>query len=141
LNENLLESELFGHVKGVYTGADKIISATNRNLDKLLSEGQFREDLFFRINVFPLRIPSLREQREDIPMIVENFIRINNGKIGNKKLNMTPEAMRKLMEYNWPGNVRELRNAIEYAFVLCPGGGIGINYLPVKIVSVCLKRN
>jgi transcriptional regulator with PAS, ATPase and Fis domain len=188
LNENLLESELFGHVKGAYTGADKgrigrfeaahggtifldeigdiplstqvkllrvleekeiervgdhkpikvdvrIISATNRNLDILLSEGQFREDLFFRINVFPLRIPSLKERREDIPAIVENFIRLNNDRTDKKKLGMTPEALEKLMEYDWPGNVRELRNAIEYAFVLCPGGGIGINHLPVKIVS------
>jgi len=188
LNENLLESEFFGHVKGAYTGADKgrigrfeaahggtifldeigdipmstqvkllrvleekeiervgdhkpikvdvrIISATNRNLDKLLAEGYFREDLFFRINVFPLRIPSLKERREDIPIIVQNFIGQNNGKTDKKKLGMTPEAMEKLVEYDWPGNVRELRNAIEYAFVLCPGGGIGINHLPVKIAS------
>ena len=188
LNENLLESEFFGHVKGAYTGADKgrigrfeaahggtifldeigdipmstqvkllrvleekeiervgdhkpikvdvrIISATNRNLDKLLSEGDFREDLFFRINVFPLRIPSLRERREDIPMIVQNFIRQNNDRTDKKKLAMTPEAMEKLMEYAWPGNVRELRNAIEYAFVLCPGGGIGIKHLPGRITS------
>jgi len=188
LNENLLESEFFGHVKGAYTGADKgrigrfeaahggtifldeigdipmstqvkllrvleekeiervgdhkpikvdvrIISATNRNLDKLLAEGYFREDLFFRINVFPLRIPSLKERREDIPTIVQNFIRQNNDKTDKKKLGMTPEAMDKLIEYAWPGNVRELRNAIEYAFVLCPGGGIGINHLPVKIAS------
>jgi PAS domain S-box-containing protein len=188
LNENLLESELFGHVKGAYTGADKsrigrfeaahggtifldeigdipmstqvkllrvleekeiervgdhksikvdvrIISATNRNLEKLLSEGYFREDLFFRINVFPLRIPSLRERHEDIPTIVQNFILQNNDRTDKKKLGMTPEAMEKLIEYDWPGNVRELRNAIEYAFVLCPGGGIGINHLPVKISS------
>ncbi|OQW99158.1 MAG: sigma-54-dependent Fis family transcriptional regulator [Desulfobacteraceae bacterium A6] len=188
LNENLLESEFFGHVKGAYTGADKgrigrfeaahggtifldeigdipmstqvkllrvleekeiervgdhkpikvdvrIISATNRNLDKLLAEGYFREDLFFRINVFPLRIPSLKERREDIPTIVQNFIRQNNDKTDKKKLGMTPEAMDKLIEYAWPGNVRELRNTIEYAFVLCPGGGIGINHLPVKIAS------
>ncbi len=188
LNENLLESELFGHVKGAYTGADKgrigrfeaahggtifldeigdiplstqvkllrvleekeiervgdhkpikvdvrIISATNRNLETLLSEGRFREDLFFRINVFPLRIPSLRERREDIPAIVENFIRQNNDRTDKKKLDITPEAMGKLIEYDWPGNVRELRNAIEYAFVLCLGGGIGISHLPVKIVS------
>jgi transcriptional regulator with PAS, ATPase and Fis domain len=188
LNENLLESELFGHVKGAYTGADKgrigrfeathggtifldeigdiplstqvkllrvleekeiervgdhkpikvdvrIISATNRNLDKLLAEGHFREDLFFRINVFPLRIPSLKERREDIPAIVQNFIRQNNDRTDKKKLGITPDVMEKLVEYNWPGNVRELRNAIEYAFVLCPSGGIGINHLPVKITS------
>ncbi len=188
LNENLLESELFGHVKGAYTGADKsrigrfeaahggtifldeigdiplstqvkllrvleekeiervgdhkpikvdvrIISATNRNLDKLLAEGNFREDLFFRISVFPLRIPFLRERREDIPAIAQNFLRQNNDKTDKKKLSMTPEAMDKLIKYEWPGNVRELRNAIEYAFVLCAGGGIEIKHLPVKIAS------
>jgi two-component system, NtrC family, response regulator HydG len=188
LNENLLESELFGHVKGAYTGADKdrigrfeaahggtifldeigdipmstqvkllrvleekeiervgdhksikvdvrIISATNRNLEKLLAEEHFREDLFFRINVFPLKIPSLKERREDIPILVENFIRQNNDRTDKKKLGITPEAMEKLVIYDWPGNVRELRNAIEYAFVLCPGGEIGINHLPVKIAS------
>ncbi len=188
LNENLLESELFGHVKGAYTGADKdrigrfeaahggtifldeigdipmttqvkllrvleekeiervgdhksikvdvrIISATNRNLEKLLAEEHFREDLFFRINVFPLKIPSLRERREDIPILVENFIRQNNDRTDKKKLGITPAAMEKLLMYDWPGNIRELRNAIEYAFVLCPGGEIGINHLPVKIAS------
>ena len=188
LNENLLESELFGHAKGAYTGADRarvgrfeaahagtifldeigdiplatqvkllrvleekeiervgehtpvkvdvrIVSATNRNLESLIDKGLFREDLFFRINVFPLRCPSLRERSEDIPTIVQGFIRQNAAKTGKKILGLTPEAMEKMVQYNWPGNVRELRNAIEYAFVLCPSGGIGIAHLPPKIVE------
>ena len=192
LNENLLESELFGHTKGAYTGADRtrigrfeaahggtifldeigdiplatqvkllrvleekeiervgdhtpikidvrIISATNKNLEKLIAKGAFREDLFFRINVFPLNCPPLRDRKEDIPIIVQSFIRSNNKKTGKKILGLTPEALEKLTAYRWPGNVRELRNAIEYAFVLCPSGGIGRQHLPPKISGTELE--
>ena len=189
LNENLLESELFGHTRGAYTGADRnrigrfeaahggsifldeigdiplatqvkllrvleekeiervgdhkpikvdvrVISATNKNLDKLTQAGTFREDLYFRINVFPLNCPPLKERKEDIPMIVQNFIRGNCAKTGKKILGLTPEALEKLTVYPWPGNVRELRNTIEYAFVLCSSGGIGVPHLPPKIAGV-----
>jgi len=196
LNENLLESELFGHAKGAYTGADRarigrfeaahggtifldeigdiplsiqvkllrvleereiervgeqkpisvdvrIISATNRDLDDMVRAGTFREDLYFRINVFPLHCPALRERSEDIPAIVQRFIRTNAARSGKKILGLTPEALEALDRYDWPGNVRELRNAIEYAFVLCASGGIGLQHLPPKIAKglpVCLPE-
>jgi DNA-binding NtrC family response regulator len=111
----------------------RIVSATNRDLEQMIREGSFREDLYFRINVFPLNCPPLAQRKEDIPIIVQHFIRRNETKSDKKILGMTPEAIEKLTAYDWPGNVRELRNAIEYAFVLCPGGGIGAEHLPPKI--------
>jgi len=188
LNENLLESELFGHIKGAYTGADRtrigrfeaahegtifldeigdiplsiqvkllrvleekqiervgdhqpisvnvrIITATHKNLEQLIAKGLFREDFFFRINVFPLHCPTLSERMEDLPFIVQSFIKHNSIQSGKKILGLTPEAMEILSSYPWPGNVRELRNAIEYAFVLCAGGAIGKQHLPPKILK------
>ena len=193
LNENLLESELFGHVKGAYTGADRaragrfesahegtifldevgdippsvqvkllrvleerkiervgdnrsvpvdvrVITATHKNLEELIEQGLFREDLYFRINVFPLFCPPLSRRREDIPLIAQSFIRRNAVSSGKKILGLTPESLEALTEYSWPGNVRELRNAIEYAFVLCQSGGIGLQHLPHKIVGGGVAR-
>lgn len=182
LNESLLESELFGHAKGAFTGAYhhrvgrfeaasggdifldeigdiplstqvkllrvletkelervgdnqpvradvRVISATNRNLLELVSLGKFRQDLFFRINVLPIHIPPLRERREDIPLLVQTFIREINGKSGKRVNGVSVEAMNLFMEYDWPGNVRELKSALEYAFVTTNSDLIGLHHL------------
>ncbi len=167
----LLESELFGHVKGAYTGAHaersgrfemahrgtifldeigelpaplqakllrvlqdqsfipvggtktvnvdvRVIAATNRDLEKEIEAGRFRKDLFFRLNVIPIRMPPLRERVEDIPLLVEHFLRKWNGKTGRSYPGFRPEAMEALLRYHWPGNVRELENLVERLVVL-----------------------
>ncbi len=186
LPESLLESELFGHVKGSFTGAHRdrkgrfeeadggsifldeigdispfiqlkllraiqerqiervgeskqknidirIIAATHKDLYSLVKEGRFREDLYYRLKVFPVYLPPLRERRQDIPLLIEHFISAFNKKTGKKIKGVSPEALRMLMDYEWPGNVRELENAVEHAFVLCSNTEIGIFDLPVEI--------
>ncbi|HCY85279.1 MAG TPA: sigma-54-dependent Fis family transcriptional regulator, partial [Desulfobacteraceae bacterium] len=186
LSESILESELFGHVKGAYTGADtdrmgrfeaahkgtifldeigdiplsvqvkllrvleermiqrvgenrsipidvRIITATNKDLEALIAQGKFREDLYFRINVFPLTCPPLRDRRDDITLIIQHFITVHAEKTGKNILGFTPEAMRLMAAYHWPGNIRELRNTVEYAFVLARGKAIRPDHLPEKI--------
>ncbi|MBU1156323.1 MAG: sigma-54 dependent transcriptional regulator, partial [Proteobacteria bacterium] len=186
LNPNLLESELFGHVKGSFTGADRdrvgrfeaaeggdilldeigeippatqlrllrvlqekeiervgenrprpvnarILAATNRDLAELVRRGSFREDLFYRLDVVPVQMPSLAERREDLPLLVEHFMAQAVAKSGKEIMGMAPDAFDLLDAYPWPGNVRELRHAVEYACVLCPGGLITTEYLPPKL--------
>ncbi len=171
LTETLLESELFGHEKGAFTGAQyrkkgkfeiaeggtvfldeigdislktqtdllrvlqereitrvggnqtikvdfRIVAATNRDLGKLIEEGKFRPDLFYRLNVFHIEIPPLRERREDIPLLVDHFARKFSREMGKKITRVSPAAMNALQQYNWPGNVRELENAVERAMVV-----------------------
>ncbi|MBU8848062.1 MAG: sigma 54-interacting transcriptional regulator, partial [Desulfobacterales bacterium] len=113
----------------------RIITATNKNLEKLISEGAFREDLFFRINVFPLTCPPLHRRKDDITLIIQHFISLHAEKTGKNILGFTPEAMRLMVAYPWPGNIRELRNSVEYAFVLARGKSIGSEHLPEKITS------
>ncbi|MBE9543713.1 MAG: sigma 54-interacting transcriptional regulator [Proteobacteria bacterium] len=186
LNESLLESELFGHIKGAFTGAYRhrkgrfeaanggdifldeigdvplsiqvkllrvletkkfehvgddrpiavdvrIITATNKNLEELIEQKQFRDDLFFRINVFPIHLPPLRKRAEDIPLLVSTFIRRMRSRTGKNIARLTPAAMERFMEYHWPGNVRELKSALEFAFVLAEGDVIDLDQLPPKI--------
>jgi PAS domain S-box-containing protein len=193
LSESLLESELFGHVKGAFTGAIqdyvgrferadggtifldevseipasvqvkllrvlqerefervgesqprkvdvRVIAATNRDLRHHVDEGHFRQDLFYRLKVFPVELPPLRERKEDIPLLVERFIAQFNQSTGKEIGTLSSEAMRIVMDYCWMGNVRELENAIEHAFVTCPGGEIGPFDLPVEVRRVDLRR-
>jgi DNA-binding NtrC family response regulator len=173
--ENLVESILFGHEKGSFTGAHekklgkfveadggtlfldevgelpldmqvkllrvlqegevdavgsrrptkidvRIISATNRDLATQVKEGRFREDLYYRLNVFPIEMPSLRERREDLPALVEHFVRRFNAEEGKNVPGVAQETLRMLMTYEWPGNVRQLENAVFRAIVLSDGG-------------------
>ena len=99
-----------------------------------MAEGRFREDLYFRINVFPLTMPTLQARMEDLPLLVQEFVLQNNQRSGKTIGGLSPEAMDALLRYHWPGNVRELRNTIEYAFVLCPGGWIKPEHLPQRVV-------
>lgn len=188
LNEALLESELFGHIKGAFTGAYRhrqgrfeaanggdifldeigdiplsiqakllrvletkqfehvgddcsisvdvrIITATNKNLEELIANKNFREDLFFRINVFPIYLPPLRERSEDIPLLVNTFIRRLRSRTAKKIAGLTPAAMECFMKYHWPGNVRELKSAMEFAFVIAEKGLIDLDQLPPNIVE------
>ncbi|MBW1848566.1 MAG: sigma 54-interacting transcriptional regulator, partial [Deltaproteobacteria bacterium] len=108
----------------------RVIAATNRDLEKLVEEGGFRRDLFFRLNVIKITLPSLAERKEDIPILVDHFIhKFNNLKQKNIEF-ASPEVIRLLMRHDFPGNIRELENIIEYSFVMCHEGVIGVACLP-----------
>lgn len=181
--ENLLESEMFGHVKGAYTGAIKtkigkfeladkgtifldeigeldksmqakmlrviqkkefqrvgddrtitvdarIIAATNRNLEELVENGEFREDLYYRLNVIPIWLPPLRERREDIPVLSEYFLNKIAEELGCEPKKLSGEAMDALIHYSWPGNIRELENVMERINILADGRGVQKEDLP-----------
>ena len=111
----------------------QIIAASNRDLQALMQEGKFREDLYFRLKVVDLDLPPLRERKEDIPDLVGFFIRKNNQSMGLNITDITPRAMETLMKYNWPGNIRELKNALERAMLFCDDAAIEIQHLPAEM--------
>jgi PAS domain S-box-containing protein len=125
--------EPLGSTNAVTTNA-RVITATHRNLEKLVQEGRFRDDLYYRIDVIKISLPPLSERKEDIPLLVNHFVNRFNRLTGRQVIGLSQEAMAAFMLYDWPGNVRELENAIEHAFVLCQGELIRLNHLSMQIV-------
>jgi PAS domain S-box-containing protein len=188
LNELLIESELFGHRKGAFTGAYRhrkglfetaaggdifldeigdiplttqakllrvletkqfvriggnrpinvdirIITATNRNLADRVSRGLFREDLFYRINIFPVHLPPLRERKDDIALLINAFVQELRSDTQKRITGVSPAVMDIFMRYHWPGNIRELKSALEYAFLVAESGLVEIRHLPSQLQS------
>src|SRR5690606_6324647 len=113
----------------------RLVTATNKDLKQLVADGEFREDFYYRIHVFEIRLPSLRERREDIPLLVEYFIGEFSQTFGKAVTGIAHDALQCLMQAPWPGNVRELRNAIEHAFVTISGSTITLLDLPSEVRS------
>jgi two-component system response regulator HydG len=113
----------------------RIIAASNRDLEKDVAEGKFREDLFYRLNVMPLNVPPLKERREDIPLLAQHFLKKFADKNRKAIKGFVPLAMDMLVNYGWPGNVRELENAIERAVILATGEHITEAQLPLNITE------
>jgi two-component system NtrC family response regulator len=109
----------------------RIVAATNRDLHRMIAEGEFREDLYYRLNVVPITLPPLRQRERDIPRLVAHFMEKFNA--GGKQI--TPDAMKLLTEYQWPGNIRELENTIERVVILSKGDQIGPDELPGEVRS------
>ena len=188
LSSQLLESELFGHEKGAFTGAMerrmgrfeeanhgtifldeigeidastqvkllralgeqaiqrvggnatikvdvRVVAATNKNLEALVREGKFRDDLFYRLDVVPIHLPPLRERREDIPLLTQAFLKEFARQNDKKVTGFSPDAQEVLQRYDWPGNVRELRAALEHAVALCRGERIAVRDLPYRLTG------
>jgi two-component system, NtrC family, response regulator GlrR len=114
----------------------RLITATSRDLDDLVSRGLFREDLFYRIHVIPVNLPPLRERKEDIPPLVDHFLKKIGRQMNKDVKGVSPEAMRKLMLHDWPGNVRELEGAIEHALVMTDTDFIGEDVIPPAKAAV-----
>ena len=127
-----------GEIRRVGGGASRkvdvrVISATSRDLSADVGSGRFREDLYFRLNVFCLDVPPLRDRVEDIPLLAEHFLRQYGDSNGTQSVRIEPDAMRSLMAHRWPGNVRELENAIERACIMCESGCVTSVCLPSSI--------
>ena len=186
INENLLESELFGHEKGSFTGAHvekkglfevadrgtlfldeiaeldvamqakllralqereirrvggtkaikidvRVVAATNRDLRAMVADGRFRDDLYYRINVLSIDVPPLRERRNDVPVLIDFFLKKHTRNSSRLVRGLTPETKRLMQDYSWPGNVRQFESAIERAILLCEGDFITLEDLPLEV--------
>jgi transcriptional regulator with PAS, ATPase and Fis domain len=119
----------------------RIVSATNKNLERMVKKGLFRDDLYYRINVVKLVLPPLRNRKEDIPLLIEKFVNKYSKLCGKEIHGLSPEAISTLMSYNFPGNIRELENIIEYATVVCKNSLIRIKNLPEHLLRVSDTNN
>ncbi len=128
------EYEPLGAVASVKTDA-RIIASSNRSVTREVADGAFREDLFYRLNVLKISLPELRERREDIPLLVDHFLRKFAGTMGKEISRVSDEVLEFLMGYDFPGNVRELENIIEHASVLCRGGVVTLEHLPKELTA------
>ncbi len=133
----VLQDRKFMHLGGIQEmQVDvRIIAATNVDLRQMVREGRFREDLFYRLNVITIDLPPLRQRREDIPLLVDHFLKKYSDENERPRCRVTTEALRPLLTYSWPGNVRELENVIERAVVLSSGTEIAIDLLPDHIAG------
>jgi len=128
------EFERVGGIKTIKVDV-RLVTATNRDLLEEIGAGNFREDLFYRLNVVPIQIPPLRERREDIPLLADHFIAKFNERLKKQIVSISPEAVEQLVGYNWPGNIRELENLMERTILFCEGPEIGVSDLPPEIVG------
>ena len=117
----------------------RILSATNRDLDASIKKGEFREDLFYRLNVISIHVPPLRERKEDIPLLAKAFVKQQCMEMNREIVKISPAALRQLIDYHWPGNVRELENIIERALVIGGGKEILIEDLPFSRTDVSVS--
>jgi transcriptional regulator with PAS, ATPase and Fis domain len=118
----------------------RVIAASNRDLQSAVAEGRIREDLYYRLHVFDIRIPPLRERRRDIPLLIDTFLQEFNRSTGCSTAGLTPDALKMLVGHEWPGNVRELHNALERAVILCAGGLITGEHLSFRSTNVVAPR-
>jgi two-component system, NtrC family, response regulator AtoC len=128
------EFERVGGIKTIKVDV-RLVTATNRDLLEEIGAGNFREDLFYRLNVVPIQIPPLRERREDIPLLADHFIAKFNERLKKQIVAISPEAVEQLVAYNWPGNIRELENLMERTILFCEGPEIHVSDLPPEIVG------
>jgi two-component system NtrC family response regulator len=131
----VLQEKQFERLGGTATQVtdSRIIAATNRELRSLITEGRFREDLFYRLNVYPIPLPPLRERPEDVLPLALHFLKKSNGALGKEVSGFSPEVQALLCGYHWPGNIRELENIIERAVILCQGSRVSVHDLPLCI--------